>query len=101
MQLPLAFLVPRDRARLDERADGLLDEEGVAAGARDDAVAQLRGYPLERRLDDSRGLLVVQGFEDELREVRSGRARVRRAWARALREEEQDRHARSARREEP
>ena len=38
-EAPLAGLVARDRARLDERAQALLDEERVTARARDDAVS--------------------------------------------------------------
>src|SRR5439155_8685461 len=75
-QLPFAVLVLRDGARIDERSDGLLDEERIAARPRDDLVAELARYPVERRLDDPRGLLVGERLEDELREVRAHRPRV-------------------------
>src|SRR5439155_12791665 len=70
-QLPFALVVLRDRARIHERADGLLDEERVAAGTRDDLVSQLVRHPVERRVDDACGLLVRERLEDELAEVRA------------------------------
>ena len=100
-ELPLTTLVARDGAGLDQRADGLLDEEGVAARAADDLVAQLVGEPVERRLDDPGRLLVGERLEDELGEVRSDRTRLRRARARALREQKEDWDPRGPRRDEP
>ena len=92
-QLPFALLVARDGTRLHERADRLLDEERVPAGAGDDAIAKLRGDPLEGRLDDPLRLLVRERLENELGEVRAAHADVRRAVTRALREEQEDRYA--------
>ena len=68
---PVALVIPRDRAGVDEGADRLLDEERVSAGTRDDAVAELGRCPLERRVDDARGLVVGERLEHHLREVRT------------------------------
>ena len=99
--MPLAARVLLRGARLHERTQRFLDEERIPAGARDDPVAQLVGDPIEGRFDDARGLLVRERFEHELREVRARRLRLRRARSEALREQEQDRHTRGARGEEP
>ena len=97
---PVPLVVPRDRARVDERADGFLDEERIAAGAGDDAVAQLRRRPLERRLHDARCLVVREWLEHHLGEVHSRRLRLA-TRAEPLREEDQQRDAPAARRQEP
>jgi len=75
-QLPFALLVLRDSARIHERADGLLDEERVATGPRDDFVAELVGDPVESCVDDPRRFLIGERLEDELAEVRPHRSRL-------------------------
>src|SRR5213594_2550307 len=100
-QLPFALLVLRDRARVHERADRLLDEKRVASGASDDLVAELVGPPVERRVDDPRPLLIGERLQDELTEIRADGTRLGRSRTGALREEQQDRNARGARGYEP
>src|SRR5207245_4907179 len=98
---PPAAPSPRYTTRVDERAYRILDEERIAASARDDLVAQLRGHPVERRLDDPRGLLVRERLEHQLAEVGPHRSRLRCSGPDALRQEQQDRDTRGTRGDEP
>ena len=70
-QPPLAHFVALHRARLDQRPQRLLDEEGIAAGPSDDAVAELGRHPVKGRLDDARRFFIGERLEHELREVRA------------------------------